>query len=67
MAFILTLLLMQQDAEHSNGEKKKGSGFCPSSGILKTRKCNVSEIGSVSVFRCGERRTYSVGSLRKSA
>jgi hypothetical protein len=27
------------------------SGFCPSSGILKTRKYNVSGTGSVSVLR----------------
>jgi hypothetical protein len=30
------------------------SGLCPSSGILNTRKHNVSEIGSVSVLRWGE-------------
>jgi hypothetical protein len=35
------------------------SGLCASSGILNTRKHNVSEAGSVSVL------TYSVGSLRK--
>jgi hypothetical protein len=43
-----------------------GSGLCPSSGILKTRKHDVSETGSVSVLRWREGDTYSVGSLRKS-
>jgi hypothetical protein len=41
-------------------------GLCPSSGILNTRKHNVSETASVAILRCGERDTYSVGSLRKS-
>jgi hypothetical protein len=39
-----------------------GGGFCPSSGILETRKHNVSETGSVSVLRLGGEDTYSVGS-----
>jgi hypothetical protein len=39
-------------------------GLCPSSGILETRKHNVSETGSVSVPRWGGREdTYSVGSF----
>jgi hypothetical protein len=44
-------------------------GLCPSSGVLETIKHNVSETGSVSVFKCvcgGGEDTYSVGSLRKS-
>jgi hypothetical protein len=42
------------------------SGLCPSFRILNARKHNVSETGSVSVFRGGERDIYSVGFLRKS-
>jgi hypothetical protein len=42
------------------------SGLCPSSGILNTRKHNVSKTGSISVLRKGEGDTYSVGSLRKN-
>jgi hypothetical protein len=39
--------------------------YCPLSGILKTRKHNVSETGSVSVLRWwGD--THSVGSLKKN-
>jgi hypothetical protein len=30
------------------------SGLCPSSGILNTRKHNVSETGSVSIMKWGE-------------
>jgi hypothetical protein len=41
-------------------------GLCLSSGILETRKHNISETGSVCVLRWGEEDTYSVGSLRKS-
>jgi hypothetical protein len=41
-------------------------GLCPSSGIVETRKHNVSETGSVSVLRWEGINTYSVGSLRKS-
>jgi hypothetical protein len=42
-------------------------GLFPSSGILGTRKHDVSETGSVSVLRCGGGEdTYSVGSLRQS-
>jgi hypothetical protein len=37
----------------------------PSSGILETRKHDVSETGSVSVIGYGEEDTYSVVSLRK--
>jgi hypothetical protein len=39
----------------------------PSSGILQTRKHDVSETGSVSVLRLrgGREATYSVGPLRK--
>jgi hypothetical protein len=40
-------------------------GLCPSSGILDTRKHNVSETGSVFVLRLVGGDTYSVGSLRK--
>jgi hypothetical protein len=39
--------------------------LCPSFGILKTRKCNASETGSVSVLRCGG-DTCSIGSLRNN-
>jgi hypothetical protein len=35
-------------------------GLCPSSGILKTRKHGVSEIGSVTVLRCGEETLFWV-------
>jgi hypothetical protein len=38
------------------------SGLCPPSGILNTRKRDVSQTGSVSVLRGGEGDTYSVGS-----
>jgi hypothetical protein len=41
-------------------------GHCPSSGVINIRKYNVSETGSVSVFRWGEEDTNSVGSLRNS-
>jgi hypothetical protein len=41
-------------------------GLWPSSGILETRKQNVSETVSVSVLRWGAEDSYSVGSLRKS-
>jgi hypothetical protein len=41
------------------------AGLCPSSGILNTRKHNVSETGSVSVVRSGEGGTYFVGSLER--
>jgi hypothetical protein len=37
--------------------------FFPSSGILGTRKHEVSKTESVSVLRCGGQDTYSVGSL----
>jgi hypothetical protein len=44
-----------------------GGGTFPSSGILETRKQDVSETGSVSVYRKkGGEDTYSVGNLRKS-
>jgi hypothetical protein len=42
------------------------SGLCPSTGILNTRKHNVTETASVSVLRWREGHTYSVGSLIKS-
>jgi hypothetical protein len=41
-------------------------GLFPSSSILGNRKHDVSENGSVSVLRCGDEDTYSVGSLRQS-
>jgi hypothetical protein len=41
-------------------------GLFPSSGILGTRKHDVSETGSISVLRYGGEDTYSVGSLRRS-
>jgi hypothetical protein len=41
-------------------------GLCPPSGIVETRKRNVSETGSVSVLGWSGEDTYSVGSLRKS-
>jgi hypothetical protein len=40
-------------------------GFCPSSGILKTREHNVSETGSVSVLRKGETPTL-LGPLERA-
>jgi hypothetical protein len=42
------------------------SGLCPLCGILNNRKHNVSETGSVSVFRWGKGENYSVGAVRKS-
>jgi hypothetical protein len=42
------------------------SKLCPSSGILKTKKHDVSETASVFVLRPGEGDTSSVGSLKKS-
>jgi hypothetical protein len=50
---------------HMN-EHYEFSGLFSSSGILNTRKHNVSETGSVSILRRGEGDTYSVGSLRRS-
>jgi hypothetical protein len=47
-----------------NTQNYWGFGLCPSSGILETRKHNVSETGSVFVVRGGGEDTYSVGSLR---
>jgi hypothetical protein len=38
-----------------------GFGLLPSSGILGTRKYDVSETGCVSVLRYGGEDTYSVG------
>jgi hypothetical protein len=49
-----------------NTQNYFGFGFWPSSEILKTRKYNVSETGSVSILRRREEDIYSVGSLRKS-
>jgi hypothetical protein len=46
--------------------KKNRFGLFPSSGILGTRKYDISETGSVSVLRCGGTDTYSVGSLKQS-
>jgi hypothetical protein len=37
-----------------------GSGLCPSSGIIKTRKHNILETGSDSILRRREEDTYSV-------
>jgi hypothetical protein len=42
------------------------SGFYPSSGILRTRKQNVSDTGCVSVLKRREGVTYSVGSLKRA-
>jgi hypothetical protein len=42
-------------------------GLCPSSGILNTRKQNVLETGSVSVFTRGEGDTSYIGSFREKA
>jgi hypothetical protein len=42
-----------------------GSGLCPSSGILKTRKYVISETGTLSVLGGWEEGTYSVGSLEE--
>jgi hypothetical protein len=41
-------------------------GLFPSSGILGTRKHDVSETGSVSILKCGGEDTYSVGSIGQS-
>jgi hypothetical protein len=41
-------------------------GLFSSSGILGTRRHDVSETGSVSVLRCGGEDTYSDGSLRQT-
>jgi hypothetical protein len=48
-----------------NTQNRWVSGLRPSSGII-TRKHNVSETGSVSVFMRGEEDTYFVGSIRKN-
>jgi hypothetical protein len=49
-----------------NLSRGKGKpGLCPLSGILKSRKHNVLETGSVSILRCRKEGTYSVASLRK--
>jgi hypothetical protein len=40
--------------------------FFPLSGILGTRKQDISETKSLSVLRCGGEDTYSVGFLRQS-
>jgi hypothetical protein len=42
-----------------------GFGLCPSSGILETRKHNVSETGSVSVLRC-EKTPTLMGPLERT-
>jgi hypothetical protein len=42
------------------------SGLCPLSEIVNIRKCSISEIGSVSIPRCGEGDIYPVGAQRKS-
>jgi hypothetical protein len=42
------------------------SKLCSSSEIVKMRKHNLLETGSVSIFRRREGDTYCVGSLRKS-
>jgi hypothetical protein len=49
-----------------NTQNHWDSGLCPSSGILNTRKHNVSVSGSFSVLRWGKGDNYSVGSLRRS-
>jgi hypothetical protein len=41
-------------------------GFCPPSGIVKTRKHNVSGIGSVSVFRWGAKAPTLLGPLERA-
>jgi hypothetical protein len=46
-----------------NIQNYRVSGLCPSSGILNTWKRNVSETGSISVIRWGERDTYSAAYL----
>jgi hypothetical protein len=48
-----------------NTQNYWGFGLCPSSGILKTRKHNVSETGSIYVLRWGG-DTYPIMSPRKS-
>jgi hypothetical protein len=53
-------------SRRNNAQNYWGSGLCPSSGFLKIKKRNVSETGSVSVFRWREEDIYSVGSPRKS-
>jgi hypothetical protein len=42
-----------------------GFRICPSSGILNTRKHNISETGSASIHKRGEGDAYCIGSLRK--
>jgi hypothetical protein len=41
-------------------------GLCPSSGILETRKHNVSETGSVSVLRWREETPILLGPLERA-
>jgi hypothetical protein len=47
-----------------NNQRHWVFGLCPLSGILETRKHNVSETGSVSILDEGG-DTYSVGFVRK--
>jgi hypothetical protein len=51
---------------HGDTQNYWGFGLFPSSGILRNRKHDVSETGSVSVLRCEEEDTYSVGSFRQT-
>jgi hypothetical protein len=71
---LCSVLLIAQSREDYKQVNERVYGFTqnywvfgprPSSGILKTRKHNVSETGSVSVLMWGG-DTYSVGSLIKS-
>jgi hypothetical protein len=41
-------------------------GLCPSSGILETRKHNVSETESVSVLRSGGKTPTQLGTLERA-
>jgi hypothetical protein len=41
-------------------------GLCPSSSILKTRKLNVSETGSVSILRWGGKTPTQLGPLERA-
>jgi hypothetical protein len=72
MTIKIEIIQMSSENTSENAEQKKNTqnhwiyGLCPLSGILNTIKCNVLEIGSVSILRWGGGVISSVGSLRKS-
>jgi hypothetical protein len=61
-----SLVIRQTCISYGKFQNHWVSGLCPASGIVSTRKHNVSETGCVSDLRWGEGDPYSIGSLRKS-